>query len=423
MGRISLPMPKEILAEEIERFLGTVEGVASARLLTSPSGEIDQIYVTADDRTEGRTARRAVVAVLMTQYGIPLEPWRVQVAHLKRFSPAELPNLKMLRVEETIAGNGAQAKVQVVWERAGEQRTGTGQAQGPSGPQHRMRVLAAAAVEAARAVIDPPHRRITVQQVSSTTCMDRPLVLVGITVGGPRGQEAFVGSAFHREGTSDAPVAAALDAVTKWLLRAAFDAPEEGIEADRRAHLEAMRHFLRAGGKARPGEPQGSASPAPTVRAPAPPSSEPAEPMSPDPAPDGPNPTASASSHQAVDGSSQAEGQSGSAVSSAPADILEDLQQIRPEQKGGAAMAAQHESSRVGVASGRPGRQAVEDEFLQPLIDGRTPLHIRCRDGYEIPRAVLREIGTYTLVVEVDGTAELVYKHAIISIGPAGARA
>ena len=86
-------------------------------------------------------------------------------------------------------------------------------------------------------------------------------------------------------------------------------------------------------------------------------------------------------------------------------------------------MAAQHESSRVGVASGRPGRQAVEDEFLQPLIEGRTPLHIRCRDGYEIPRAFLREIGTYTLVVEVDGTAELVYKHAIISIGPAGARA
>jgi host factor-I protein len=392
VGRIPLPMVREVLAEEIERFLGTVDGVASARLLTSPSGEIDQIYVTADDRTEGRIARRAVVAALMTQYGIPLESWRVQVAQLKRFTPAELPNLKMLRVEETISATEAQVKVQVVWERAGEQRTGTGQARGPAGAQHRMRTLAAAAVDAARAVVDPPHRRITVHQVSLTTCMDRPLVLVGITAGGPRGPEAFVGAAFQREGTSDAPVAAALDAVTKWLLRVAFDAPEAGIEEDRRAHLEAMRHFARA-------HPRDSGiSPSP-VRAPVAPS---------DPPLPVPNPPV-------IDGVSQGDVN--------PDDILGDLQEIRPEQKGGAAMAGHHEGSRVGVASMRPGRQAVEEEFFQPLIEGQTPVHIRCRDGYEVPRAVLREIGTYTLLVEADGGTELVYKHAIISIRPIGARA
>jgi RNA chaperone Hfq len=106
-----------------------------------------------------------------------------------------------------------------------------------------------------------------------------------------------------------------------------------------------------------------------------------------------------------------------------PVDILEDLREIRPEQKGGAAVAAHHESSRVGGASMRPGRQVVEDEFFQPLIEARTPVHVRCRDGYEIPRAVLREVGTYTLLVEADGATELVYKHAIISIRPAGARA
>lgn len=385
-------MVKEVLAEEIERFLGTVDGVAAARLLTSPSGEIDQIYVTADDRTEGRIARRAVVAALMTQYGIPLESWRVQVAQLKRFTPAELPNLKMLRVEETISATEAQVKVQVVWERAGEQRTGTGQARGPAGAQHRMRTLAAAAVDAARAVVDPPHRRITVQQVSLTTCMDRPLVLVGITAGGPRGPEAFVGAAFQREGTSDAPVAAALDAVTKWLLRVAFETPEVGMEEDRRAHLEAMRHFARAHPR------DSSISPSP-VLAPVAPS----------------DPTLPASNPSAIDGVSHADVN--------PGDILGDLQEIRPEQKGGAAMAGHHEGSRVGVASMRPGRQAVEEEFFQPLIEGRTPVHIRCRDGYEVPRAVLREIGTYTLLVEVDGGTELVYKHAIISIRPVGARA
>jgi RNA chaperone Hfq len=69
----------------------------------------------------------------------------------------------------------------------------------------------------------------------------------------------------------------------------------------------------------------------------------------------------------------------------------------------------------------RPGRPMFEDEFFQPLIADRAAVRIRCRDGYEIPRAVVREVGTYTVLVDADGP-ELVYKHAIISIRPLGAR-
>ncbi len=86
-------------------------------------------------------------------------------------------------------------------------------------------------------------------------------------------------------------------------------------------------------------------------------------------------------------------------------------------------MAAHHEGARGGLATARPGRANVEDEFCQPLIEARVPVHVRCRDGYEIPHAVLRDIGTYTLLVESEGATELVYKHAIISIRPIGARA
>jgi hypothetical protein len=239
-----MPMPKQVHAEEIERFLGTVDGVASARLLTSASGEIDQVYVTADSGTEARAARRAVVAALMTRFGIPVEPWRVQVAALKQFAPAELPHLRALRIEETISATETAARVQVAWERAGEQRTGLGHARGPLGMQHRLRTLAAATVDAARTVVEPSHRRITIQHVSLTTCMDRPLVLVGITTGGSGAPDAFVGAAFQRHELSDAAVAAALDAVTKCLLRAAFGTTGAG-QGDRRAHLEAMRRYAR----------------------------------------------------------------------------------------------------------------------------------------------------------------------------------
>jgi len=433
-------MPKQVLAEEIERFLGTVDGVASARLLTSASGEIDQIYVTADSGTEARAARRAVVAALVTRFGIPVEPWRVQVAALKQFAPAELPYLRVLRIEETISATETMARVQVAWERAGEQRTGLGQARGPIGAHQRLRTLAAATVDAARTVVEPSHRRITIQHVSVTTCMDRPLVLVGITVGGPGGQDAFVGAAFPRDDSSDAAVAAALDAVTKCVLRAAFETPEAAAHGDRRAHLEAMRRYARSGRGGHPNavetterppeapEPSGRGGSAP----------EPVGATRPAPSPSAPSGAGDAmraSSAPPIDGEQRAAGwhaaRSGGlrAASSAAGvgtvvhpDILEDLREIRPEEKGGAAMAAHHEGSRTGVAT-RTGRQAIEDEYFAPLIERRTPVHVRCRDGYELSHAIVRDVGTYTLVVEIDGTTELLYKHAIISIRPVGARA
>src|SRR5256886_9146928 len=152
-------MPREILADDIERFLTTVDGVVSARLLTSPSGDVDQIYITADDATEGRAARRSVVAALMTAYGIPVEPGRIQVTHLRGSRTAELPDLKVVRVEETASGTEVSARVQVAWERAGERRTGTGQTRGPAGTAHRLRTLAAPAIDAARAGPEPAQRR------------------------------------------------------------------------------------------------------------------------------------------------------------------------------------------------------------------------------------------------------------------------
>src|SRR5207302_1308541 len=147
---ISRAMPREVLADDIERFLTTVDGVVSARLLTSPSGEVDQIYITAEDATDGRAARRSVVAALMTAYGIPVEPGRIQVTHLRGSRTAELPDLKVVRVEETASGTEISARGQVAWERAGERRTGTGQARGPAGTATPSRLRQAAAAQISR---------------------------------------------------------------------------------------------------------------------------------------------------------------------------------------------------------------------------------------------------------------------------------
>ncbi len=58
----------------------------------------------------------------------------------------------------------------------------------------------------------------------------------------------------------------------------------------------------------------------------------------------------------------------------------------------------------------------MEDTFYQSLVEGRTPVHVRCRDGYELPYAVVKDVGTYVILFETAAGTELVFKHAIISI-------
>ncbi len=414
-------MPRHVFAEEIERFLGTVDGVRAARILTTPTGEIAQIYVTAGTLFDGRAVRRAVAVALATTYGLPVEPWRIQVTQFRTgLGPAEIPQFRLIRVEESVSASEAAAVVQVAWMRGGEERTAVGRARGPSGPSNRIRTLAAATLDAARAALDAAHRRVTLEQVSLVTFLGRPMTLVGISVTTSRGPEAVVGSALQEDETAEAVIPATLDALTKWLLKAAFAPTDAGQADDRRARLEAMRHFVRSAerGGAVP-VPASETSVAPEV-APGAETMAPAIVVSPATVAAPPeSDTPQWADRGAVltlppQSSSQDPAPGGEVLEEL--DIVMDLTEIRPEKKGGAEMAVPQEPTRAGIVPPRAGRSSMEDTFYQTLVEEGIPVHLRCRDGYEIPRAILKDVGTYTLLVEAAGGTELVYKHAIISI-------
>lgn len=374
-------MPREVFAEEIERLLAALDGVASARVVTTPAGAIDRVYVTSAGG-DSQAIRRGVVAAVVSAFGVPVEPWRVQVTQLRSgVRPQEIPRFRVARVEEVVSEDAMTASVQVVWTEGGKERASTGRARSPAGPAARLRTLASAAVDAVRDALPPAYRRITLQQASVVTVLDRPVALVAVAAGGASGHDLSMGVAPLEDATGGV-VAAALDAVTRWLLRLAHGEDAQ-VPPDRRARLEAMRHFVRSKGAddLRPNDRpsseadlrEGSETPGP----------------GPDPATDGPDP-----------------------------DVVADVTEIRPSQRGGVQMAVQQEPSHGPAVQARTARPSPEDAFYQSLIQGRVPVHVRCRDGYELPRAVVREAGTYALLLESGGVTELVYKHGIISIRP-----
>jgi sRNA-binding regulator protein Hfq len=417
-------MPREVFAEEIERFLGTLDGVASARVFTNPAGEISQVYVTAENSADSRAIRRGVGAALISAYGLPVEPWRIQVTQLRDgLRPAEIPHFRVIRVEEAVSAAEISAAVQIAWRRGGEKKVATGRARATPGPASRLRTLAAATVEAVRDALEPVHRGVTLRQASGVTFLDRPAVLVGISVSTPVGLETSLGVA-QQEGASEPAVLAVLDAVTKWLFRTA-SAADTAQTRDRRWQLEVMRHFVRSAERTDALPPSAAPGPEPAtlsleefaVRREARETESKYEPdlvdieaLSARPEPPAEPPDTAVTDGEPV----------GKTEGPDP-DVIYDLSEIRPEKRGGSVMSVQQEPSRASATPTRGAHMSMEDSFYQALVAGQTPIQLRCRDGYEVPHAVLKDVGTYTLLLETPGGPELVYKHAVISIRPLAA--
>jgi sRNA-binding regulator protein Hfq len=414
-------MPREIFADDIERFLETLDGVSSARVLTEPDGAVSYVYVTTDTAADSRALRRGVVAALQARFGIPIEDWRVRLTQLRAgVAPAEIPRFRVVRVEESATAAELDVAVTVEWARGAEVRSATGHARGRRSRPDRSRALAAAAVAAVREALDVPSRELAVDRVAASMVADRPLTIVAVSAGGDASggvPQTFVGAAFDDAAAGDDPaepaVAAALDAAARWLLHVAFSAGTSRQASDRRTRLEAMRRFVLEAADA-------SAAPAPgqrgtpprDVRAPSAGSAEAAAVR------EAPRPTGPV---QTVPSGGFGLAPNGQIVvdapppRTAPSDTGPGAGAAGPRTKEGTAMSLQHDTA--DAVSGRaPRAPGVEEAFYRSLVADRTPVHLRCRDGYEVPRAVVRDAGTYALLVETADGLELFFKHAIISI-------
>jgi sRNA-binding regulator protein Hfq len=58
---------------------------------------------------------------------------------------------------------------------------------------------------------------------------------------------------------------------------------------------------------------------------------------------------------------------------------------------------------------------------LRSLIEKRIPVHVRCRDGYEVSNAIIQAADTFGLLVTSPNGLELLYTHAVVSIAHATA--
>jgi len=353
----------EVFAEDIEALLERLEGVTAARVVATDAGEIDRIYLTAASDHDPPAVRRMVTTALMSSYSLALDGWRIRVARLEANGP-DPTQWQLHRLEDV--RTATEAKVVVELRPAGDTvARAIGSAHGVPEAATHLRLTAAATLGALKSVLEAEGSRAVVESVEVISLASRDAAVVAVSVTRAAQNDFYVGAAVSSGSETEAVVAATLDAIGK---RTQGPDPRRMAMKDRREQLESMRaHYRQVRG------PQRQMPTAAPVASEAPPA--------------------------------KAE------------DVGADLAEVRPERPGGAAVGGREDASKTEMDRPRPGtRGAMEDDFFRQLIAAGTPVHIRCRDGYQIASAVLRGFGTYTLMVETESGEELVFKHGVISI-------
>jgi sRNA-binding regulator protein Hfq len=401
-------LAREVFAEELEAFLERLETVAAARVVANEAGEIEHIYATTESTRDDGSIRRAITSALMSQYNLHVDGWRVQVAHLQpQVEPQPIPECQLVRLEETVSETMTRVVVDLRYERDGAQRSTSGDAQAPPGQVHRMRTVALATVDALAPLVERAGSRPALEGLTFTPFAGAAVVLAAVSLASERASVLRVGSEMVTGSEAEAVVGAVLDAVRKPVR--GFAAP--GRRAGRQRQFEGLRRQYEQMIGARPAPKPHNGEDAPATNA------------------GGPAPAGETRAEEDTDSPDSEPSPAGVAVITTDRpeaavlqeDTITSLADIRPEREGGASLVIREEPRQEGQPVGRSApRPSMEDAFYRRLVTSAAPVHIRCRDGYEIPAAVVKDFGTYSLLVEANGIQELVFKHGIIAIRPYG---
>ena len=62
--------------------------------------------------------------------------------------------------------------------------------------------------------------------------------------------------------------------------------------------------------------------------------------------------------------------------------------------------------------------KSVQDRFLNELRKSKVPCTIIILNGYQLKNAIVQEFDNFVIVLMVDGSQKLLFKHSISSITP-----
>ncbi len=207
-----------------ENLLTSLEGILSARVVTTPLGEVSEVHILAQAGLPAKQPVRNIESALLAQLGLKIDHRKISIAQTAEVRPIEL--LERDAVRERVLQRGVlfeslqvspsrrHHRIMITVTLSYRGQTETAEEESSDTPRSRVEGAAKAAV----AVIDHllSDFSIALEGAKIVEAFDREFAFVAVQGLGGRESLLLTGTAEIKESAERAAVFAVLDATNRW---------------------------------------------------------------------------------------------------------------------------------------------------------------------------------------------------------------
>lgn len=218
-------MPDPWGVRRAENLLTSLEGILSARVVTTPLGDVSEIHVLAQAGLAPKQLVRNIESALLAQLGLKVDHRKISIAQTADVRPIETLERSAVREQAlqrsvlfegcTTAPSGRPQRVAVTVSLSHGGRLESATEEAADTAAGRLEAAARAAV----AVLDQLLQKhsVALEGVRVVAAMDRQTVFAVVRGLGGRESQVLTGTAEVREHPERSAVLAVLDATNRWV--------------------------------------------------------------------------------------------------------------------------------------------------------------------------------------------------------------
>jgi hypothetical protein len=207
-----------------ENLLTSLEGVLSARVVTTPLGEVSEVHVLAQAGLQPKQLVRNIESALLAQLGLKVDHRKISIAQTAEVRPIEVVEKGVARdramkraalFESLFVAPGKRPhRVSLTVSLSFSGRTGTAEEESSDTPRSKVEAAARAAVHVLDQLLS--DHSVALEGAKMVDAFDRQFVLVAVQGLGGREAVLLIGTAEIKESAERAAVFAVLDATNRW---------------------------------------------------------------------------------------------------------------------------------------------------------------------------------------------------------------
>jgi hypothetical protein len=209
-----------------ENLLTSLEGILSARVVTTPLGEVSEVHVLAQSGLQPKQLVRNIESALLAQLGLKVDHRKISVAQTADVKPIETLERETVREQVlrrsvlfenlTVAPGRRPHRIQISVTLSFRDLTETAEEESSDTPRSRVEAAAKAAVTVLDRLLADQAASVALEGAKIVEVFDREFAFVGVQGLGGRESLLLTGTAEIKESAERAAVFAVMDATNRW---------------------------------------------------------------------------------------------------------------------------------------------------------------------------------------------------------------